>query len=52
MESILGYISTQRGGETLRGLKRCLAKPDGSVHTHALDLDCDIHDTETIGFVR
>ena len=49
-ESVLGYISTQRGGETLRALRRCLT-PEGH-HTHALDLECDLPDTQVFGYVR
>jgi hypothetical protein len=49
-ESLMGYISTTRGGETLRALSRCLT-PSGA-HIHALDLQCDRHDAGTFGYVR
>merc|ERR1712216_768539 len=38
-ESLLGYASATRGGETLRKLRRCYFKDKG-MHTHALDAGC------------
>jgi len=49
-EAPLGYIATERGGETLRALRRCKTPSGG--HVHALDLECDIPDTGVLGFVR
>jgi hypothetical protein len=38
-ESVLGWVSTTRGGEFVRGLSRCAG--GGGSRTHALDLGCD-----------
>lgn len=52
-ERLLGYISKQRGGETLRSIKRCRTAQDpSSPKTHSLDLDCDVADSDILGFVR
>jgi len=50
-EILLGYISQKRGGETLRGLSRCLGKANDTF-VHALDLSCDKPDGSTLGYVR
>lgn len=42
-ESVLGYISTRPGRETLRALYRCRGGAAGTRH-HALDLPCDVPD--------
>ena len=47
MESVLGYMSDRRGGETLRELRRCASKSG-----HALDLPCTNNDGTHMGFVR
>jgi len=52
VEYVLGYISVKRGGEMLRSLRRCLSQAGGIVHLHSLDLPCDVHDTEVLGYVR
>lgn len=49
MESVLGWTSSQRGGETLRELRRCSI--DGRF-THALDLPCVRDSGKSLGFVR
>lgn len=49
-ESLMGYISPTRGGETLRALRRCITS--AGLHTHALDLECDKADSPIYGFVR
>lgn len=53
-ESTLGYMSTMRGGETLRSLRRC--KITGQeAWTHALDLPCPdgtVDEKGVLGFVR
>lgn len=49
-ESLMGWISSVRGGETLRALYRCLTS--NGAHSHALDLPCDMHDTGVLGYVR
>eukprot|EP00054_Salpingoeca_dolichothecata_P019430 m.120871 g.120871 ORF g.120871 m.120871 type:complete len:592 (-) comp23253_c0_seq12:81-1856(-) len=50
-DGLLGYISTQIGGETLRALYRC--QQATGVFTHALDLPCDTTATQSlIGYVR
>eukprot|EP00912_Choanoflagellata_sp_UC4_P000340 UC4_evm3s209 len=53
-ESQIGWMSPNRGKETLRGLSRCRF-PDGS-YTHALDLPCPTGTTadpiSPLGFVR
>lgn len=54
MESILGYISSRPGRETLRALYRCKDATNSNVRYHALDLPCDIPDGNStpLGFVR
>lgn len=54
-ESVVGWVSMQRGWETLRALRRCLAAPGSAARLHALDLPCDVADPaapEILGFVR
>jgi hypothetical protein len=54
-ESIIGYVSLQRGWETLRALRRCLAAAGSAARLHALDLPCDVADPAApgvLGFVR
>lgn len=54
-ESVVGYVSLQRGWETLRALRRCLAAAGSAVRLHALDLPCDVADPAApgvLGFVR
>jgi hypothetical protein len=52
-ESVLGYISTRPGRETLRALRRCKGATAGTIH-HALDLECDTPDGDgaPLGYVR
>jgi hypothetical protein len=45
-ESLLGYMSSRRGGETLRELRRC------NSGGHSLDLPCVHNDGTSMGFVR
>lgn len=53
VESLLGYASAARGGETLRALRRCYIKASG-VHQHALDLPCPGSTSEEaiLGYVK
>lgn len=50
-ESRLGYISTYRSGNSIRGLYRCYNR---AVHYHSLDIPCPQQDTDTglLGYVR
>ena len=51
-ESVLGYMSTRPGLETLRALRRC---GGGGEWTHALDAPCDTPDpafSDVLGYVR
>lgn len=53
VESVLGYLSPTRGGETLRALRRCVS-PQGW-HTHALDIACAAGTSQegpVLGFVK
>ncbi|EDQ91439.1 uncharacterized protein MONBRDRAFT_36118 [Monosiga brevicollis MX1] len=50
VESTLGFIAQQRGGETLRGLYRCKTPQGG--YAHSLDLPCDTPDGPVLGYVR
>jgi hypothetical protein len=49
-EVIVGYVSTARGWETLRALRRC--RGAGSRFSHALDLDRGDGPSQLLGFVR
>jgi hypothetical protein len=54
-ESAVGWVSLQRGWETLRALRRCLAAAGSAARLHALDLPCDVPDPAApgvLGFVR
>lgn len=52
-QTLLGYIATSPGRETLRALYRCKGQAQGSRH-HALDLECDVPDGDgtALGYVR
>eukprot|EP00041_Stephanoeca_diplocostata_P034689 m.1195206 g.1195206 ORF g.1195206 m.1195206 type:complete len:213 (+) comp24562_c1_seq63:70-708(+) len=56
-DELIGYIAAQRGGETLRALRRCFPPGDQAslpgARTHALDLECLGHpDGDVLGYVR
>ena len=50
-ELLVGYMSTQRGWETLRALRRC-GGVGGTNYSHALDLECEGAPGVFLGFVR
>lgn len=50
-ETVIGYLSSMRGWETLRALRRC--ENDSGGFTHALDLGCKYGGMSTLlGYVR
>lgn len=54
-ESLMGYIATAPGNDTVRALRRCRSTAttgSDTVYFHALDLACDINDSLILGWVR
>eukprot|EP00825_Cyclidium_porcatum_P045765 TRINITY_DN7044_c0_g2_i1.p2 TRINITY_DN7044_c0_g2~~TRINITY_DN7044_c0_g2_i1.p2 ORF type:complete len:220 (-),score=24.10 TRINITY_DN7044_c0_g2_i1:177-836(-) len=53
VDHLLGYLSSSKGSETLRSLRRCkLSNDKPYIKMHSLELDCDVADTQILGFVR
>jgi hypothetical protein len=53
-EFIVGWVSSRRGWETLRALRRCERDDNPGVYSHALDLECDGEKSggTPLGYVR
>lgn len=49
-ESVLGYVSTSRNGNTPRSLRRC--QDASGAYFHSLDIDCPTPGAAVLGYVR